>query len=53
MGVDSAIQKRNNNIKKKVKSGITDDPIMSDILADTAMTTLREQKDKRFWRLRA
>jgi hypothetical protein len=31
-------------IQSKVKS-ITSDPIMSDILADTAMTTLREQKE--------
>ncbi len=31
-------------IQNKVKS-ITSDPIMSDILADTAMTTLREQKE--------
>ena len=31
-------------IQDKVKN-ITSDPIMSDILADTAMTTLREQKE--------
>ena len=43
-GVDVAAQKQSNVIKEKVRS-ITDDPIMSDILADTAMTTLREQKE--------
>lgn len=32
------------DIQNKVKN-ITSDPIMSDILADTAMTTLREQKE--------
>ena len=31
-------------MKQKVQS-ITSDPIMSDILADTAMTTLKEQKE--------
>jgi len=30
---------------KKRASSITNDPIMADILADTAMTTLREQKE--------
>ena len=44
MGVDSAAEKQTTAIREKVKS-ITDDPIMSDILADTAMTTLREQKE--------
>ena len=44
MGVDSASEKQTNVIQNKVKS-ITSDPIMSDILADTAMTTLREQKE--------
>ncbi len=44
MGVDAAAEKPSNAIKNKVKS-ITNDPIMSDILADTAMTTLMEQKE--------
>ena len=35
-----------NQTKKRVAS-ITSDPIMSDILADTAMTTLQEQKETR------
>jgi hypothetical protein len=45
-GIDSVSseEKYNNSIQQKVKS-ITSDPIMSDILADTAMTTLREQKE--------
>ena len=33
-------------MKQKVQN-ITSDPIMSDILADTAMTTLKEQKEGR------
>ena len=44
MGVDSASEKQSNVIQNKVKN-ITSDPIMSDILADTAMTTLMEQKE--------
>jgi len=47
MGVDnkrSANTVENNRISKTVSS-ITNDAIMSDILADTAMTTLREQKE--------
>ena len=44
MGVDAASGKESNAIQNKVRS-ITNDPIMSDILADTAMTTLREQKE--------
>ena len=44
MGVDAASGKQNQVIHNKVKN-ITSDPIMSDILADTAMTTLREQKE--------
>lgn len=45
MGVET-VRDRNevDQIQNKVK-GITNDPIMSDILADTAMTTLREQKE--------
>ena len=42
MGVDSASQK--SSIHNQVQN-ITSDPIMSDILADTAMTTLKEQKE--------
>lgn len=44
MGVDSAAANPTPAIQQKVKS-LTNDPIMSDILADTAMTTLREQKE--------
>ncbi len=44
MGVDSSASRKNNAIKNKVKQ-ITSDPVMSDILADTAMTTLMEQKE--------
>ena len=44
MGVDSAAEKQTSAIKNRVKN-ITSDPVMSDILADTAMTTLREQKE--------
>jgi len=44
MGVDSADHGSTSAIKQKVKS-LTNDPIMSDIFADTAMTTLREQKE--------
>ena len=44
MGVDSASEKQASAIQNKVKN-ITNDPVMSDILADTAMTTLREQKE--------
>jgi len=45
VGVDSAKSKDElSHIQSRVK-GITDDPVMSDILADTAMTTLREQKE--------
>ena len=44
MGVDSSNNNEKNHIQNKVKN-ITSDPIMSDILADTAMTTLREQKE--------
>ena len=45
MGVDSASsQGERQHIQKKVQN-ITSDPIMSDILADTALTTLREQKE--------
>lgn len=44
MGVDAASKNQVDAIQNKVKN-ITRDPIMSDILADTAMTTLREQKE--------
>ena len=44
MGVDSASKSQVDAIQNKVKN-ITRDPVMSDILADTAMTTLREQKE--------
>ena len=44
MGVDSASEKQATAVQNKVKS-ITNDPVMSDILADTAMTTLMEQKE--------
>lgn len=45
MGVDSAgASNKNRAITNKVKK-ITNDPVMSDILADTAMTTLMEQKE--------
>ena len=45
MGVDSAAQNSKNSAIAKTVQGITDDPIMSDIFADTAATTLREQKE--------
>jgi hypothetical protein len=44
MGVDSATERQTTQIKNTVKN-LTSDPIMSDILADTAMTTLQEQKE--------
>ncbi len=44
MGVDSAKSNVENEIQNKVKS-LTSDPIMNDILTDTAMTTLQEQKE--------
>lgn len=47
MGVDASASDSlvpSSAIQQKVKT-ITSDPIMSDILADTAMTTLREQKE--------
>ena len=44
IGVDSAADNQTTAIKEKVRA-ITDDSIMGDILADTAMTTLREQKE--------
>ena len=45
-GVNSARNESNSSdlIKEKVSS-LTQDPVMSDIFADTAMTTLREQKE--------
>ena len=44
MGVDSHQNQEVGHVKKQVQS-LTNDPIMSDILADTAMTTLKEQKE--------
>jgi hypothetical protein len=44
MGVDAASENQTSAIKSRVKN-ITSDPVMSDILADTAMTTLMEQKE--------
>jgi hypothetical protein len=44
MGVDQHRNAPEEAIKNRV-SKVTNDPIMSDILADTAMTTLREQKE--------
>lgn len=46
MGIDNNNQRSrpDNNVKQKVES-ITNDPVMADIFADTAMTTLREQKE--------
>tara|TARA_R100000005_G_C4968721_1_gene182496 strand:+ start:623 stop:1153 length:531 start_codon:yes stop_codon:yes gene_type:complete len=44
VGIDEAAERPNPAIQNKVRS-ITNDPVMSDILADTAMTTLREQKE--------
>ena len=44
MGIDNANINEKQQLQQKV-SHITKDPIMSDILADTAMTTLREQKE--------
>ena len=46
-GIDNASYSNNEEhtlLKQKVQN-ITSDPIMSDILADTAMTTLKEQKE--------
>tara|TARA_R110000772_G_scaffold75162_1_gene163274 strand:- start:311 stop:835 length:525 start_codon:yes stop_codon:yes gene_type:complete len=45
-GIDNASDNEFKFMKQKVQN-ITSDPIMSDILADTAMTTLREQKEGR------
>ena len=44
MGVESASASPTPAIQQRVKS-LTSDPVMSDILTDTAMTTLREQKE--------
>lgn len=43
-GMNKSSINESESIKKKVSS-LTDDPIMADIFADTAMTTLREQKE--------
>ena len=45
MGVDSARSSDESDFIQRKVQGITSDPVMSDILADTAMTTLREQKE--------
>ena len=48
MGIDKQQQNAQLQPTQQMKnqvSRITNDPIMSDILADTAMTTLREQKE--------
>lgn len=47
MGVDNANKTKNTNssqLREKVNK-ITADPVMADIFADTAMTTLKEQKE--------
>jgi len=44
IGVDASSGEEQQHVQKRVQK-ITNDPIMSDILADTAMTTLREQKE--------
>lgn len=44
MGINSQNAQANPNVQKKVEN-ITNDPVMADIFADTAMTTLREQKE--------
>lgn len=43
-GVDSSFQNEKQHAQQRA-SKITSDPIMSDILADTAITTLREQSE--------
>jgi ribosomal protein L11 methylase PrmA len=46
MGIDNANQSFSVSEKAKKRANkITNDPIMADILADTAMTTLQEQKE--------
>jgi hypothetical protein len=42
-GIDKAVPV-NDNVKKQIKN-VTNDPVMQDIFADTAATTLREQKE--------
>ena len=44
MGVDNSNKSEKQHVQSKVKR-LTNDPIMSDILADTALTTLKEQKE--------
>ena len=47
MGIDNNVNKQpqvDKSVQQKVE-GITNDPVMADIFADTAMTTLREQKE--------
>ena len=43
-GIDQTSNEELSAMKQKVQS-LTKDPIMSDILADTAMTTLKEQRE--------
>ena len=43
-GIDKSRQNSNNKITSQIKN-VTDDPVMQDIFADTAATTLREQKE--------
>ena len=44
MGINSTSGEEHQHVQQRVQK-ITNDPVMSDILADTAMTTLREQKE--------
>jgi len=43
-GIDNSRQKPSSKITNQIKN-VTNDPVMQDILADTAATTLREQKE--------
>jgi len=43
-GIDKSMQKPDNKIASQIKN-VTSDPVMQDIFADTAATTLREQKE--------
>lgn len=49
MGIDTSFRSEGRTDEKRVienkVSRLTNDPIMSDILADTAMTTLKEQRE--------
>ena len=44
-GIDNVSANNPNSLINKTVESITADPVMRDILADTAMTTLREQKE--------